>query len=227
MANRVTKSFRRIFSIAAMAVAKKYLQKDRSYSYNGLHLKVLKDVFHPGLFRSTKVFADWLDQQDLSGKKVLEIGSGSGLISLTAARKGAYVTAVDVNPKAVANTSMNAKHNGLAIEVYQSDLFDNVADAGFDWILINPPYYPKEPANDYEKAWYCGEEFDYFKKLFFQLKQRGDAESCYMILSDSCDLDRIHAIAKQNGLLLEIVQAKTVAGEQLTIYRSKSAPLTV
>src|SRR5437870_1701983 len=98
-----TRSWRRMFSFAAERVVKRYIQKDRQYSYKGLHLKIFKDVFHPGPFRSTKIFAEWLEAKQLVGLKVLELGCGSGMLSLVAARKGAIAYAVDINQKAIEN----------------------------------------------------------------------------------------------------------------------------
>lgn len=220
MKRRITISLRKIFSLAASAIARKYLQKDRVFTYKGLRLQVWKDVFHPGLFRSTKVFAEWLSRQDVAGKNIVEIGSGSGLISLVAARNGATVTAVDVNPKAVDNTSANAKANGLTISVIHSDLLTDLPHQPVDVVLVNPPYYPKDPQNDYEKAWYCGESFEYFEKLFQQLSKRGLADRSYMILSDTCDLIAITSIAGKFHIRLDEMHTKTIAGERLIIYQT-------
>lgn len=220
MKSIVAKTLRKIVSAAAVPLAKKYVQKDRTYNYEDLSLKVFKDVFHPGLFRSTKVFAEWMNQQSFQNKMVLEIGSGSGLISLVAAKNGAIVTATDINTKATENTKLNAFANRLNITVIQSDLFAAVPLQLFDMILVNPPYYPQQPQNDYEKAWYCGIGFDYFKKFFKQLKDRGLGNNCYMILSDTCDLESIRQIAGSNKLELKEVYIKKRSGEQLTIYQT-------
>jgi release factor glutamine methyltransferase len=222
MKSHIARSFRKIISFATTTLVKKYLQKDRTFTYKDFKLIVLKDVFHPGLFRSTKVFAEWIEQQDISNKKILEIGSGAGLLALVAAKKGAIVTAVDINPKAVENTKLNATANGLNVTVLQSDLMAAVSEKQFDLVLINPPYYPKQPGNDYGKAWYCGENFEYFANLFQQLKQYGLTDRCYLILSDTCDLVSIAQVARQHTLQLLEVKRKKISGEQLIIYKTTS-----
>lgn len=82
---------------------------------------------------------------DLSGKNVLEIGSGSGIISIEAAKRGANVVAVDLNPAAVKATRTAASEAGVSLVVVEGDLFESVADERFDLILCNPPYLPNDP----------------------------------------------------------------------------------
>ena len=76
----------------------------------------------------------------------------------------------------------------------------------FPLIIINPPYYPKKILSQNDLAWYCGENFEYFKKLFFQLKQRLDQHCrCLMILSEDCDLMEISSLASMQSLHLKKV----------------------
>ena len=82
---------------------------------------------------------------------VLEIGCGSGIISIHLAKKGNQVTSVDVNPKAVKATKYNAQKNDVEIEILQSDMFSAVSNRKFDTIVCNPPYLPpSEKYNDPE-----------------------------------------------------------------------------
>lgn len=221
MANLLTRSWRRLFSLTATRVVKRYVQKERNYTYKGLKLKVYKDVFHPGFFRSTKIFAEWLASKPLTDIKVLELGCGSGLLSLVAAKKGMNVTATDINPEAVANTKYNAALNKLDVNVLYSDLFAALSGESFDLVLINPPYYPKTPQTDYEHAWFCGERFEYFEKLFQQIKTRAQQENHYMILSDTCDIQSIRQIAEKNMMRLQEEHREKKSGELLTIYSIK------
>ncbi|MCE3283145.1 MAG: rsmC [Chitinophagaceae bacterium] len=220
MTGPISRGFIKLFFVFARYFAKQYLKKDRNYRYNGLKLRIFKDVFHPGFFRSTKVFAGWLEKQHLQGINLLELGAGSGLISLVAARKGAVTTAVDINQKAVDNVQLNASMNDLKVHALHSDLFTALPpNAYFDMVLINPPYYAKKPTNDYQRAWYCGEHFEYFHALFRQLTNRHQSENHYMILSNSCNMEKINGIARENGLVLENIFEQKVAGETLTIFQ--------
>src|SRR5687768_13304367 len=105
---------------------KLYLKRDTNARFDGFNLKIFKGVFHPKLFFSTTYFFSFLSQIDFKDKKFLEIGSGSGLLSLLAFRKGAIVTALDIDPIAVENTRVNFHqnfHSANNLRVIQSDLF--------------------------------------------------------------------------------------------------------
>lgn len=59
----------------------------------------------------------------VADRKVLDLGAGSGLVAIAAALAGAEaVTAVDVDPYAIAATRLNAAANGVTIAVAQADL---------------------------------------------------------------------------------------------------------
>ena len=73
---------------------------------------------------------------------VLEIGCGTGIISVHLASKGAQVTAVDLNPIAVEATRFNSTNNGVKIEVLEEDMFAPVEGRRFGTIVCNPPYLP-------------------------------------------------------------------------------------
>ncbi len=120
-----------------------------------IEIEVSREVYNPSddsyiLLRNLEVNP---------GQSFLEIGSGSGLISIHAARNGANVTAVDINPEAVECTRMNALRNGVRIKIRQSDLFKNVTGY-YDLIAFNPPYLPTESRSTswIEKSWSGGEE---------------------------------------------------------------------
>jgi len=101
----------------------KYLSRKRIYNHNGFKLEIPPEVFHPGFFFSTKLLMQQLERFSLEGKSLLELGAGSGVISLCAAEKGAIVTATDINRIAVDQLKINAEKNGAKVNVLHSDLF--------------------------------------------------------------------------------------------------------
>lgn len=85
------------------------------------------------------------------GKRVLDLGTGSGAIALQCARAGARVTATDINPAALEFASSAAGAEGLAIEFALGDLFAPTSGR-FDLIVFNPPYLPTDPDDRVEGA---------------------------------------------------------------------------
>jgi methylase of polypeptide subunit release factors len=72
---------------------------------------------------------------------VLDVGAGSGIQALAAARHAERVVAVDVNPRALAFTTFNAKLNGCGnIDCRHGSLFEPVPGERFDLVLSNPPF---------------------------------------------------------------------------------------
>jgi len=125
----------------------KWLSKERNYSYHNVHLKIHPQVFHPGFFFSTKILLQCLAEMSLQGKKLLELGAGSGLISITAAKQGAIVTATDINPIATDYLERNSRSNNVNLTIITSNLFTMIPQQVFDIIVINPPYYFDTPSN--------------------------------------------------------------------------------
>ena len=80
--------------------------------------------------------------------RILEIGTGSGAISVALARElpAATVVATDLSPKALAVAEENARRIGVRerIRLLHGDLFHPVEKGdGFDLIVTNPPYIPR------------------------------------------------------------------------------------
>lgn len=199
---------------------KQYSSKEKNYSYNGIKVKILPGVFHPGLFFSTKLLIEFVSELSLKDEKILELGAGSGLISIYCAKQNAVVTASDISAIAIENIKLNALSNNVSINIIKSDLFDEIPKQDFDFVIINPPYFPKDPKNESESAWFCGSDFQYFKKLFSQLSNYKTSNSVVlMILSEDCDIGRIKSIAEENNFNFSLVFQKKVLWEENFIYR--------
>ncbi|BFU76949.1 peptide chain release factor N(5)-glutamine methyltransferase [Arcobacter sp. 15-2] len=88
--------------------------------------------------------------KEIKAPKVLEIGVGSGIISVMLAIliPDIEIIAVDINDKALELAKSNAKKHNVEdkITFIKSDLFTNVPDIQFDMVVSNPPYI----ADDYK-----------------------------------------------------------------------------
>lgn len=120
-------------------------------------------VYEPA--EDTYLFVDALETQLKFLEKanmILEIGPGSGCISVSLASKlqnRAYF-AVDINPFAVNITQKTAKNNNVEIQVINGSLLESIFDGKVDVIIFNPPYVPSDPeeleSSDIEAAWAGG-----------------------------------------------------------------------
>lgn len=94
-------------------------------------------AFGSGTHPTTALCLEWLDANDMSGKKVLDYGCGSGILAMAAVLMGArIVVGVDHDPQALQATIDNAQRNDLAdrITVLASEDFD---PEPFDCVLAN------------------------------------------------------------------------------------------
>ena len=121
----------------------------------------------PGVFRpisDSRFLADVLREQTLPPRATaLDLCTGSGILAVTAALRGARsVTAVDVSRRAVATVRLNARLNGVRVRAVRGDLFDVVGDQAFDAIVSNPPYVPSDedvlPTSGPQRAWEAGRD---------------------------------------------------------------------
>lgn len=81
----------------------------------------------------------------VAGKRVLDLGAGSGLVGIVAARAGAIVSAAEIDPNGRAAIALNAAANGVTIALVEIDI-EAEAPTGFDMILGGDVFYLEEVA---------------------------------------------------------------------------------
>src|SRR3712207_7276935 len=93
----------------------------------------------PGVFKpisDSEFLADCLREQTLPPRAtVLDLCTGSGILAITAALRGARPVAVDVSRRAVLTVRLNARLNGVKVRAVRGDLFGAVGEQRFDAIV--------------------------------------------------------------------------------------------
>jgi SAM-dependent methyltransferase len=98
--------------------------------------------FGPDTYRFALVIEDCLQQRFEPIRRAVDIGCGAGVgaVLIARARHEAEVVAVDINPRALRLTAVNAELAGVSnVTAYHSDLLASV-EGCFDLIVANPPY---------------------------------------------------------------------------------------
>jgi release factor glutamine methyltransferase len=189
----------------------------------GFRLIVRPTVFHPRCFITSEFFAAFIGRLDLSGKRVVDVGTGSGILALAAARAGAaQVTAVDINPNAALTAAENARANGYGDRLMGvcSNLLSALAPVAlFDVIIASPPSFPGEPRDIADRAWHAGPNYRDVVPLFDQARERlaPDGRVYFLVSSDS-DLDLFGALIARARFQARLVAERSIVIESLIIY---------
>lgn len=117
-----------------------------SQGFWDLQLKVAPHTLIPR--GDTESIIDWVLDNNLQPKRILDLGTGTGALALALASEfpDAQVVGVDLIPQAVELANENKALNSIANVVFkQSDWFDALAsEEAFDLIVSNPPYIDEE-----------------------------------------------------------------------------------
>lgn len=161
------------------------------------------------------------------GQSVLEIGTGSGLVSMYASLLTDDVTATDINFNALELAEKNFKLNNInTIKLEFGDLFEPVKDRKFDVILFNTPYLPTDSDDiindDLNYAFDGGLDgrkvIDRFiKEAPNHLNDKGIIQ---MIQSSLSDNDRTLDMFDRNGFVAEIAESEKFFFEEIVLINA-------
>lgn len=193
----------------------------------GFRLTVPPTVFHPKVFLTSKYFAGFIGALDLKGKRVAEVGCGSGILSLAAARAGAErVVAIDINPNAAHAASINARDNGLGdrLRGVCSNLMSGLkAEPMFDVIITSPPSFPGEPRDVADRAWVAGPGYRDIAALFDQARERLlPGGVVYLLLSSDSDLERLGELIHRAHFSAHMVGKHSIFIEDFILYELRT-----
>lgn len=143
--------------------------------------------------------------------KVLDIGTGTGILALTAFENTKDVLAVDINPEVI-------KHcKKLGINCIKSDLFSKVKGK-FDLIIFNPPYLPDDNFNIDNKNYIGGKKGnEVLERFFSQSKKHLNKNGKILILFSSLTPD-VNKIIKKFKFKYRKLSEKKFFFEKLYVY---------
>ncbi len=185
------------------------MQRDRS-----VKLDVHPDVYAPAEDTYLLLSAITVD----IGEKALEMGCGSGIISMHMAKAGAIVTAADLDERAVLATENSAWMNGLDVHAVQSDLFTDVTGR-FDLIVFNPPYLRGDVQGQEDLCWAGGKDGVELTSRFLDEAVDHLEPGGRVLLLISDDMDPSALEDALLGWNMETAASKTLFFEELRVLR--------
>ena len=209
----------------AMALGYRLTGKDRYDDFrvervHGAPFVVMPSVFNPKVPRTGEFLAAQLDSQLVGSEtEVLDMGTGSGVCAVIAARHARRVVAVDINPEAVRCAGINALMNHLEhrIDVRHGDLFGPVPAERFDIILFNPPFLLGTPRDDRDRAWRSNDVAERFAAgVGTHLKPDGFA---LVLLSTFGDAPVFLEEFRKRGCAVRVLARRRFVNEALAVFR--------
>lgn len=189
---------------------------------HGMPILVTPSVFNPKVPRTGAFLAAQLDERLLRpDAEVLDLGTGSGVCALFAARHARRVVAVDINPAAVRCAGINAMLNHLEhrIELRHGDLFSPVEGERFDLIAFNPPFLQGPPRNDRDRAWRSTDVAERFAAgLRDHLKPCGVA---LIVLSTFGNARLFLDELRRHGFAISVIAERRFINERLAVLRAQ------
>lgn len=192
--------------------------------YKGIYYETHPEVYEPA--EDTFLFAENLQVERRD--RVLDIGTGTGLLAIIASKKCSKVTATDINPHAidcaVKNLITNKSYN---VELKKGDLFEPVKNEKFDLILFNTPYLPTHKderlGDELDAAWDGGIDGRYVIDRFLEgledhLNPGGRVQ---LVQSSLSDIDRTIKKLKGIGLDASVTAREKCFFEEVVVITGK------
>lgn len=178
----------------------------------------------PGVYPPSEDTYLLLDAMHVGPSDVfLEVGSGAGFITLTAAKTAKTVVSIDISLDAVRNTKENLEKNGLYdhCQVIESDLLDALSTSfKFSLMVFNPPYLPQDDENtDFDGAFIGGPTgaeltLRFIRQAVAHLLRAG---RILVVVSSLADADIIQRTMTECGFIVEKVSESSMFFEKIQV----------
>jgi release factor glutamine methyltransferase len=181
----------------------------------------MSEIYEPA--EDTQLLIAAVTDRALAGRRVLEVGPGSGVVSQTMMRYGAEVLAVDINPHACLAT------RALGVPVLRGDLASAVRGP-FDLVVFNAPYLPSSDEERVEgwidHAFHGGEggietSVRLVRDLPRVLARGGTA---LLVVSSRADLDALARAVTAAGLRHEKLRSARFFFEEVAVWSISREP---
>jgi release factor glutamine methyltransferase len=175
-------------------------RSEQTFSYLGTQVVVPPDVMP--VKRISHLLGEAVIGEVSGGDRVLDMGTGSGVNAILAARNGAQVVAVDINPHALTAVRANAVSD--RVEVRQSNVFSTV-DEVFDLIVFDPPFR-WFPPRDLLEAAMTDEGYRAMTTFFRQAREHlAPGGRMLIFFGTSGDLAYLQRLVDETGFSSEVV----------------------
>ncbi len=149
--------------------------------------------------------------------KILDMGTGSGVLAEEALNHSKDIIAVDINQDVVDF----CKKQYPGIQFRWSNLFSNITEK-FDCIIFNPPYLPDDPQEDKESALVTsGGKFGWetIERFLFSAPNHLKYDGVILLLfSTFTNKQKVEDLIQENGFRYEVVGEKKIPWETLYVY---------
>lgn len=205
-------------------------QRLPSFKCHNLQIQTHPEVYDPS--EDTFLLLDEI--HPTAEDSVFEIGSGTGIIALYCAQKGATVVCSDINPFAIDLIKKNYEQNKSqltgSLEIRKGSLYDVLTkDETFNLIIFNPPYLPTSKdeyvggSGWFDKAVSGGKTgleitIPFLKQLPNYLTDEGRA---FTIFSTKSPRNEFNQTLKNNNLESIIVASQSFTDETLELHKIK------
>jgi len=214
-------SVRRIY----YRILKTVLVTRRTLKLNIDKLKILvfKGVFNPKLSVSTILLSKHVPSPMRGGvsTRMVEVGSGSGVIALVAAMKGWDVVASDVDVVSTYNTLYNSKMNRLnaKMNVTCADLLSHIRSSSLALVVSNPPYMPCRRTS-YNDPICAGEQLELIQALLREAYRVLKDNGVLLLCLGKDSIDTVLKFMSELGLKTEIVDRKGVVLDEIYVVKA-------
>lgn len=179
---------------------------------------VFPNVFYP--FEDSKPLIE--NFTIIKGESVLDIGTGSGVIGIFAAYKGAgRVLGIDINPAAVKTAKENVRRHNLEsiIDIRLSDGFANIAeDEIFDVITMNPPF-TNDDSFDKDEQSMNDKDLKFHKHVFSNIaKHLNSSGRVYVSQANFGAIEDLLTLAQEFGFKSKLIGERKMKTDPRIFY---------